>query len=76
MCFSFIHCLPTPPAPAQRPPSLLTPGIPLMPTSPGEVHVMVDLPDTPEIVVLSPGDEPMDDLEDRLEDAYREGPED
>ena len=39
-----------------------------MPDSPGEVHVVVDLHDTPKIMVFSPDDEPMEGLEDHLKD--------
>ena len=45
------------PAPAQEPPFPPAPGTPLMLDSPGEVHMMVDLPDTPKIVVVSSEDE-------------------
>jgi len=51
------------PAPAQGPPSLLTPAqgppIPpapdtsLMPDTPGKAHVVIDIPDTPDLVVIS-----------------------
>jgi len=46
----------------------LVPGTPLMLNNPGEVPVVVDLPYTLEIAVLSPDDEPMVGLEDHLED--------
>jgi len=39
-----------------------------MPDGPGEVHVMVDLLDTPEIMVPNLDDEPMEGLEDHLKD--------
>jgi len=39
-----------------------------MPDSPREVHIVVDLTKTSEIVALSPDDEPMEELEDHLED--------
>jgi len=40
-----------------------------MPDTPEEVHVVVDLSDTPEIVVLSPDDAPIEGLEDHLEEV-------
>ena len=54
-----LHQAPPPPAipAAQRPPSSPVPGTPLMPDSPGEAHVVIDLPDTPDLVVISSGDE-------------------
>jgi len=39
-----------------------------MPDSLREVHVVLDLPHTPEIVVLSLDNEPMGDLMDHLEE--------
>ena len=39
-----------------------------MPVSLGEAHVVVDLLDAPEIVVLSPNDKPMEGLDDHLEE--------
>jgi len=57
-----------PPAPAQGPPSPPTSGTPLMPNSPGEVHVVVDLPNTLEIVVVSFEDEAMEGFEAHLEE--------
>ena len=39
-----------------------------MPDSHGDAHMVVDLPDTPEIVVLSSNDELMEGVEDHLED--------
>ena len=39
-----------------------------MPNSPGEAHVVVDLPDTPEIVVVSYEDEAMEDFEGYMEE--------
>jgi len=44
-------------------------GTSQMPDSPGEAHVVVDLPDTPEIMVLSSDDEPVEGLEDHLEEG-------
>ena len=35
-----------------------------MPESPREAHMVVDLPDTPKIVVLSSDNEPMEGFED------------
>ena len=48
---------PSPPAPAQGPRSPPAPGTPLMPNSPREAHVVIDLPDIPDLVVTSSGDE-------------------
>ena len=56
------------PAPAQGPPSPPTPDTPKMTDSPGEVHMVVDLPDTLKIMVLSPDDESIEGLEGHLED--------
>jgi len=58
------HPSPAPPAPAQGPPSSLAPGTPLMPDSPGEACVVVDLPDALEIVVLSSDNKLMEGCED------------
>jgi len=44
-------------APAQGPPSPPAPGTPLMSDSPGEAHVVIDVPDTPDTVVISSEDE-------------------
>jgi len=44
---------PAVPAPAQRPPSPPAPSTPLMLDSHGDAHVVIDLPDTLEIVVVS-----------------------
>ena len=63
-----LHRAYPPPALANGPPLPLAAGTPLMPESPWEVHIVVDLPDTLEIVVLSPDDEPIKGLEDHLED--------
>ena len=59
---------PAAPAPAQGPPSPPTPGTPLIPNSLGEVHVVVDLPEIPEIVVVSSEDEGHPEDEDDLEE--------
>ena len=48
---------PSPPAPAQGPPIPPAPATPLMPDSPGEAYVVIDIPSTPEVVVISSGDE-------------------
>ena len=48
--------------------STCTTGTPLMLDNRGEVRVVVDLPDTLEIVVLSLNDESIEGLEDHLED--------
>ena len=56
------------PIPAQRPPSLPAPSTPLMPNSPREIHVVVDLPDTPEIVILSFEDEAMEGFKSHMEE--------
>jgi len=37
-----------------------------MPNSPEEAHVVAELPDTPEIMMLSSDDEPMEGLGDYL----------
>ena len=39
-----------------------------MPNSPGEAHVVVDLSDTREILVVSSEDEAMEDFEGHLEE--------
>ena len=52
------------PALAQGPPSPPAPGAPVMPENPGEVHVVVDCPDTPKIVVINSGDGDHQDEED------------
>ena len=54
------HPMSTPPVPA--------PGMPLMPNSPREAHVVVDLPNTPEIMIVSSDDEPMEGFEGHLEE--------
>ena len=62
-----LHQAPPPPAaptPAQGPPFPPTPGIPLMPDSPGEAYVVIDLPDTPEILVVSSEDKGHQEEED------------
>lgn len=59
------HPPPAPPAPAQGPLSPLVLGTPQMSDSPGEAHVVMDLPDTSEIVVLSSDDELMEGFEDK-----------
>jgi len=56
------------PSPAQNPPSPTAPGAPMMPDSPGEVHVVIDLLDTPEIVVVSSEDEGHQEEEDDPEE--------
>ena len=43
-------------------------GTPQMPNSPEKAHVVVDLLDTSEIVVLTSDDEPMEGLENHLEE--------
>jgi len=48
---------PTAPATAQGPPFPSAPGTPLMPDSPGEAHMVIDLPNTPDLLVISSGDE-------------------
>ena len=63
-----VHPLPTAPAPMQGPPSPPTPGTPLMPDSLGEAHVVIDLPDTPEIVLVSSEDEGHQEEEDDPEE--------
>jgi len=55
-------------AAAQGPPLSPAPGTPLMPDSLGEAHVVVDLPDTPEIVVVSFEDDAMEGFEGHLEE--------
>ena len=55
-------------AAAQEPPLSPAPGTPLMPDSLGEAHVVVDLPDTPEIVVVDSEDEAMKGFRGYLED--------
>ena len=56
-----------PPAPAQGRPSPPALGNPMMPDSPREAYVVVDLPYTPEIMVASFKDEAMEDFESHLE---------
>ena len=51
------HPLPTAPTLAQGPPFLPALGIPLMPDIPVEAHEVIDLPNTPEIVVPNSEDE-------------------
>ena len=51
------HPPPTAPVPVQEPPFPPAPDAPVTSKGPGEVHVVVDLPDTPEIVVISSRDE-------------------
>jgi len=51
------HLPPAAPALTQGPPSLPTPGTPLMPDSPGEAYLVIDLPDTLAIMVVSYEDE-------------------
>jgi len=41
---------------------------PQMPDGPGEAHVILDLPDTLEVMVVSSDDEPMEGLEGHLEE--------
>ena len=53
------HPLPALPTPAQIPPSPSPPGTPLIPDNPRKAHVLVDIPNTPVIVVVSSDDEPM-----------------
>ena len=48
---------PAPPAPAQGPHSPLVSGTPPLPDSSGEAHVVIDIPDTPDLVVISFRDE-------------------
>jgi len=61
------HGPPSPPVPAQGLPFPPVPCIPLMPDSPGEAHVVIELPDTPDLVVISSGDEGHQGEEDDLE---------
>jgi len=61
-----------PPTPAQRPPSPPAPTTPQMPNSPvplglWEAHMVMDLSDSLEVVVISIDDKPMEDLDDHLE---------
>ena len=64
------HLPPAAPAPTQGPPSQPALGTPLMPDSPGEAHVVIDLPDTPEIVVASSEDEGHQEEDDPEEDQH------
>jgi len=57
-----------PPAPAHGSPSLLTLSTSLRHSSPRELHVVVAIPNTLEIMVLSPDEKPMEGLEDHLGD--------
>ena len=57
-----------PPAPVQGPTSPPVPGTPQMPNSPGKAHVVADLSDTPEIMVASFDDEPMQGFEGHLKE--------
>ena len=50
------HPPPAAPVPAQGPPSLPAPDTPLMPDSLREAHVVINIPDTPKIVVVSSED--------------------
>ena len=59
---------PSPPAPAQGPPIPPAPDTPLMPDNPGEAYVVIDIPSTPEVVVLSSGDEDHQEEEDDPEE--------
>ena len=52
-----VHPSPAAPASAQGPPSLPASSTPLMPDSLGQAHVVIDLSDTPVIVVVSYEDE-------------------
>ena len=63
-----VHPSPAGPALAQGPPSPPALGTPLMSDSPAEVHVVIDLRDTPEIVVVSSEDEGHPKEEDDPED--------
>ena len=64
------HPPPVPPTPAQGPPSSHVLHTPQMPDSPGEAHVVVDLRDTSEIIVVSSDDEPMEGFESYLKEKY------
>jgi len=59
--------VPAAPAPAQGPPSPLAPITQLIPNSPGEAHMVIDLPDTPDIVVISSEEEGHQEEEDDAE---------
>jgi len=63
-----VHPSSATPAPVQGPPSLPAPGTPLMSDSPGEAHVVIDLPDIPEIVMVSSEDECHPEKEDDPEE--------
>ena len=54
---------PSLPAPAQKPPIPPAPGTPLMPESPGEAYVVIDIPNTPDLVVISSSSGEEDDPE-------------
>jgi len=58
------------PAPAQGPPFPPVPDTPLMPDNPGEAHVVIDLPETPDLVVISSGDEGHQDEKDDPEEDH------
>ena len=57
-----------PPAPTQGPPSPPLLGTPQMPDSLGEAYVVVDLPDTSKVAIVTYDDEPMEDFEGHLEE--------
>jgi len=61
---------PSPPAPAQGPLIPPAPDTPLMPDSPGEAYMVLDIPDTPNLVVISSSsrDEDHQGEEDDLEE--------
>ena len=83
--------IPPPPALAQAPPPPPAPGAPQLPASPdsscymplndvswgsGDIHMLMDLPDTPELIKISSDNEELvDQLEDDLEEDPKEDPE-
>ena len=60
------------PAPAQEPPIPLVPGTPLMPESPGEAHEVINIPDTPDLVVISSSEDHQEEEDDPKEDQGNE----
>ena len=69
------HPPPVVPPPAQEPPIPPVPGTPLMPESPGEAYEVINIPDTPDLVVISSTEDHQDEEDDPEEDPKEDDPE-
>ena len=67
-----VHPPPVAPAPAQEPPIPPVPGAPLMLESPGEAHEVINIPDTPDLVVISSSEDHQEEEDDPEEEDPEE----